>query len=555
MNKWKVALYCLVSFISTCSFADTRVTVIESAKEHTITNLRPVLINGLLIYQTADEGEYKLWAYNTTTQEKQNLLATDIISSSNIRFRSNHLLLLNNQLVFTALNGETVTFFTSDGTPEGTTILESPALALVSSYYKDDLLFTWAEDGQLVTTNGETVSKHPIQYAETNKVCGFNNNDVIALENSPVPATIVSSKDGVRTNLSETLLIDFSSVFLSMLRINNYCLISGYADSKKEAILVAQTGEVSVLSEQFDLTQFNGFFVFKDRLYAFQELADLDEKKLVRFNENYDGIDKEFAVDDTDRFFSVSNSQNFIIAQSVSQNTSQITSVTYFFDRNLELNQTLSGLNKPSLSAHPILDGEIYSASIKKNNRFVKALSTNPDFPSTQSTFIVDQKISGVITSPESLDVYLLLEDPSFQSFSVAKLTDKPNINYSTAGLWFDPAIPNQGLVINRGKRANGSNYLFVSVYTMDQGAPLWLAGISDINLPQQNIQIELSSHEGANFFEENSNPSRTLWGSVELEMTGCNNLKATFTQPGSDTRVVDLIRIDNTSFDTLCSD
>ncbi len=295
--------------------------------------------------------------------------------------------------------------------------------------------------------------------------------------------------------------------------------------------------------------------MFKDRLYAFQEVADLDVKKLVRFNESYDGIDKEFAVDDTDRFFRVSDSQNYIIAQSISQNTNQITSMTYFFDQNLELNQALSGLNKPTLSAYPILGGELYSASIEKNNRFVKALSTNPDFPPSQSTFIVDQRISGVVTSPESLDVYLLLEDPSFQSYSIAKMANKPNINHSTAGLWFNPAIPNQGLVINRGKRTNGSNYLFVSVYSMDQGAPLWLAGISDINLPQQNIKIELSSHEGANFFEENSNPSRTLWGSIDLEMTGCNNLQATFKPSGSDTRVVDLIRIDNNNFDHLCSD
>lgn len=555
MNKWNTFIYCFFSLYSLYCFADTRVTVLESTTEQQINAVAPVLFNDALIYQIESENQTELWAYKTITQEKTMIFTGELMASANSRLRSNYLLLMNDRVVFTAHDGESASLFKSDGTLEGTIAMDSPVLAQAGGYFKDDLLFTWADNGKLVTTDGETVRQHPITYAEINKVCGFNNDDVIALENAPVIATVIRSSNGERTNLSEYLPIGFSGITISMLRLKDHCLITGGSATEKEALLVAETGELIKLSELLDITQFNDFFVFNDRLYAFQENANSNPFKIVRFNQTYGAIDKEFIVTEAQRFFRLSNSQEFIIAQSVTANADQVTSYTYFLDQNLTLNQQLSGLDKPRLTTSPVLGGELYSAVMNQNNKYVQALSTNPTFPPSMSTFIIDQRVSSLITNPTSNDVYVLLEDRDFQTYSIAKLSEKPDINHSTAGIWHDPLIQNQGLVINRGQRADGSAYLFVSVYTQDQGQPLWLAGNADITLPQATIDIELSFYTGTGFFEPDTEAIRTPWGQVKLEMTACDGLRATFTQANEPTRSIDLVRIDNTQFDHLCSD
>jgi hypothetical protein len=146
------------------------------------------------------------------------------------------------------------------------------------------------------------------------------------------------------------------------------------------------------------------------------------------------------------------------------------------------------------------------------------------------------------------------LHDDKTGKSNIYSYNDQPMLNDLINGIWHEPDIINQGLVIQKGRRQNGSEYVFTTFYTFDQGEPLWLAGVSDLLPEQQQLEITLYQYDGPQLFQYDVTPDRTVFGRLTLEMETCDQLKATISSDDYN-QSINLYRIDDTTYKHLCVD
>ena len=555
----KVTRHITTALILACLFcanatAKSRNTLFKQNPEQPFGDANPVLINDYLIYQTAGEGEGHLWSYNTLTHEHE------IIHTGNLSESwpgDDYLYTIGNHAYFVSGEEGSLFYWKTDGTAAGTAPLDSPSLYPFHSQ-SGEFLASWSLTGTTLVTDGVEVVEHAIDNPPTNNICAFDVDDVVALVSpfGPDATRLLRSRAGVVSSVSSLLPQDTELWSASLVMVENQCfaLIGSFGNSI-ELFRIPNEGPVELLSEQFNVSIFSRILSYKNHLYIIT-YEENRSSRILKLNAAYDGIEAvyEFPTGfSLTRSFELSN--EYLMVQMSTRDTSPTFSQTFVFDEDLALNSNLSGaFQLPTV--YPVRGGEIFS-DISYSNSVGGAYGFNlreqlaPDSPLL--TRVEDQTVTHVITHPDSDDIYMQLR--LFNNKQIVKLADKPDINDSTAGIWHDPDTANQGLVINRGQRADGSDYLFVSAYVMAEGEPLWLAGTTNINTPQSVIEIELAQFEGANFFEANVTPLQLSWGMVRLEMTSCDGLSARFNPVAGDSRTINLVRIDNNRFDGLCID
>ncbi len=558
MNKTVfLALFASALLLSTeTSTAKTRNVLLEATPEHQFGNANAVLVGNYILYQTKNDDESQLWSYNTVSFERT-LLFTGALNQ--FTFVTDYIYTIGDFAYFAGASGEQFRFWKTDGTPAGTEALDLKPMFSTHSQV-DGYLFGWSIDNTLLSTNGTEVYEHMINLPAINSICPIATDDVLAVLNqySSEDTVLVRSHAREITNLSADFSVAFEVRPGNSITLGDACYVLAHSfDGNKELFMVTEAGEVKYLSQQVDLSEIFKIFRYQNRLYAMSTSADENTYNLNRFNTELTGFDASFSFPG---YFAVITrnlgfTDEYIITQTTIPNVSPTVNTVFYLDFDLNHNESLGGAHAPFPTVHETAGGERFSAHLYGNTPSRWILSQNPDLESSVDLQISDSFIRDVITSPDSNDVFLKISDRRFGKTSIVKVADTPHINLTTAGIWHDPVIKNQGLVINQGQRANGSNYLFVSVYTQENGSPLWLAGVADIELPQASIEVELSQFEDTNFFEPETNPTNIPWGTITLEMTACDGLKATFNQAATNPRTINLVRIDNTSFNYLCSD
>ena len=117
---------------------------------------------------------------------------------------------------------------------------------------------------------------------------------------------------------------------------------------------------------------------------------------------------------------------------------------------------------------------------------------------------------------------------------------------------WFSPEFPNQGLSIAKGTRQDGSEYIYLTVYTFRDGQPLWLAGVADLVGHPNEIEVTLYEYDGAEFLQPQQNPNQQQFGSIHLSFSGCNSLQAEIN--GEQTsQSIRFVRAENKEYDIWC--
>jgi hypothetical protein len=541
---------------STPASTKTSNTLFSEDSENPFGRANSVLLGDVIVYQTinADEGS-QLWAYNTTSYEKTHLFTGQL---NQFEF-AKYLHATEEHAYFSSGNDFSFQFWRTDGTPSGTVQLQSPSLFPAHSI-ADGILVSWSNQDTLIATDGTEVVEHSIKFPLTYNICAFDAHDIIATRDGTglEDAILVRSNKGVLSVLSEGFPEFFGIGESNSFRLGNKCylLIYGFSGEFNELLVVDKSGEVTKVSQSMDISNISRIFAFKNRIYAFgNDMQSGFSNTILRFNGDMSGFDAEFSLGSGFSFSFVNTSLDYIMAQSTTPTASPAINSLTFFTEDLQVVDNLGGLFVPTPTIYLTADGEWYGKSGYANNTASYTLSDAINFEGGESLVTSNFFLKQVITSPSSPEIFLKLTDKITGQGFFAQMADTPDINASTAGIWHDPIIQNQGLVINKGKRANGSDYLFVSVYTQDQGAPLWLAGNSDIHFPQKSIEIELFKFEGTDFFESETDTIRTRWGKVNLEMTSCDGLQATFDGVNESSRTINLVRIDNITYSGLCSD
>ncbi len=94
------------------------------------------------------------------------------------------------------------------------------------------------------------------------------------------------------------------------------------------------------------------------------------------------------------------------------------------------------------------------------------------------------------------------------------------------SGSYFDPSRPFEGVFVEVG-RVGDRRVLFVSWYTYDNGAPLWIIGNVDFPEGAHSVTMPMSTYAGTGF-GPNFNPSEvvaTHWGHATFSVLSCSEL------------------------------
>ena len=530
--------------------AKTTITVIEDTSALKLAATNPVLLDEYLLFQTTNEEGVILWSQHIEDNNRVALFEGQIANFQvQNGFRSeNKQLLRNNNLVFFLVgdNNDSKKMWRTDGTQTGTFQLESSAIyqGLVSS---QGLVFSQRNGGQIIATDGNNVTAHQFTFPSTESICAFGLNDLITRDYDSSNSTtyLKRSKNGIVSDIP----VPGGNAFFTVgsgdvLRLGGVCFIGLFRNNTTpEVLMVSESGEVNQLSDSYDTSAVRQIFKLNDRLYA------RENNQIIRFNENLDGADKSFVFSDELGVYETEVLADYIVAKTTTPYVSPAVNFTHYFDADLNELDELGGTFVPVPEYYLTANGPNYLTSSSNNGIYLLAQDVGMEsiLLSVKNAFIDE------VTSHENQqEIYFLQKDKVTGQRSIVVTAEKPGIGNSVNGLWHDPEVLNQGMSVHTGERADGSKYVFVTVYTFKDGAPFWLAGVAEIQHPQTEIEVLVGDYKDSNMFEAGMVPTEHVFGTLKLEMTACDNLETTLTSDDT-SFVLDLSRIDNVQHSHLC--
>ena len=490
----------------------------------------PLLINSKLIFKGFSNEQVGLWSYNVQSNQLINLIPSDE------NHYLNDMIQFGDSVYFLLRRPDEESFYKlwqTDGSLSGTTLVSDTKFipgSLVSSafFIHENTLFAEGGNGMILEFNGEEIISHDNQIYEPilKNMCVFGEQDFIIYDFYG-NRSVVRVTENTATDLSDSFPAGF--VVQSMVDINNECYIhftEGFSSTAPLDILkISPSGETKLFSESESLNNIYQLFEHNNQKFAFRNNQDeANSSSLVQLTVDDVVLNFEFTLPGGAFIEFISTQSNLWINFAESQtgiynHYSMDDELTAQFIRSgdyLDLPSHHTSLDSEVLVYEPEDDsGKIDLAVLKNHGEQVNYQSQGFDYIDT-------------ISSGLSNDIYFILRERDTGLQSIFALKDRPKIGKSLNGIWADPELENQGLFIKHGVRANGSNYIFATMYTYRNSNPLWLAGVEDFMPNQDAIAINLTEFRGTGFLQLVEEPIQTTFGSLEIKPTGCDELQAT---------------------------
>lgn len=519
---------------------------------------KSILINGRLLFAGRSENGSSLWAMDTNTLDKTELLSGYQSRLSFIRLGD--FVYFN----FNTDNSSGTHIWRTDGSIAGTTqVYQESVDHLRTLYQVGNVVYTESSDNQtlVVIDEGENAFVHDLKMYPHESFCALNAGEFIAHEpaSGNEPPKYKFSRAGVSvTELSIPFPQDYARYNTELVQHDNDCYVVGHNELSVNGfggdLLKIESAGVVNVSELYELdNDIQSVVSHQGRLYLLHVGG-----KISRLNDGETAVDltKDEGAESRYNLYS----QGPYLASIYHPPVSPPVIVMNFLDSELNF---LGSRSDYSRSSNEIPEIHSYNNGVLMElQRFVgisgdsEGLIFNP-FQDDELTLTLTQGNSNkVITNPNSDQIYLLTNNADSRATLYA-VEDAPNLGAVTSGLWHDEEVLNQGLSIHVGKRADGSEYVFVTVYTFKDGAPFWLAGVSDITYPQSKVDVVMGDYNDSDMFDPGGTPMVNIFGTLQIEMTACNKLKATIVNDEDDVIVgpLNLSRIDDVTHSNQCSE
>lgn len=545
-------------FIVFCSFyaqSKSLSQVLSNTSQFKLGTTQPVLVNDHIIFtngeQLSSEGRPQIWSYNTQNKSQVNLLNEELYPLIEPSFY-----VLDGYAYFLINSGDFGTLWRSDGTPEGTSQV-SAVNYMGPLKQNNGFLYAINDASQIVITDGTETGIHTVENTDLRTVCVFGINNIIHSYSN----YFVQSKDGVETDLEMILWGGFNFVREPLIIHDNACYFVGTTintgtGASRKFLQIDTNGNKTLLNSRLDQDG-SLLSVTTHENNLFGVLNSPSGRKLIKFNEDISGIDASSDLPKIpgEYLFKMASVGDFLVPHfSINSNTPS--HKAFVFDSDLNLVKTY-----PFNSNPPFYFANGYETSFENlvqiNNNDTMGGDSHLLFePYTTQEQILNLPLNNanfIVTNQHSPQVYVVSVAPN-NSSTLYAVEESPEIGLLINGSWIDPSIRNQGFNIRKGIRQNGSEYVMVTAFTFRNGQPLWLAGMAELNLPQQSIEMVLSEYAGIGLFEPNATPDSTEFGTLELMMMSCNSLSATITTT-SESFTMNLVRLDDVTFTQSCVD
>ena len=422
--------------------------------------------------------------------------------------------------------------------------------------FDNGTLFITAADNTVITLDGEHIIQQ--QYAQavnfSQDRCAFDaSNYLIALRGTEGRfVEMVRYLDGAVSEISTDYPDGF---FPEITQVGNTCLLAIRANGVYSSLVeINESGGLRTLDESLDLSGFSQLFTFKNNWYVLGSFDNGLTSSLARLNIAQSTLDAQFDVDPINQFYSVSTTRDYILALSTTPTASPPVNITWYLDENLVLNEELTN-NNGAPDSFPILGGELLVTAEYRGSRYDHTFAFALDPAPGTTLTLTRHSLRGVISHPDYDRVLLFLEHVATRRPGLYELAEQPTAGFNLAGIWHDPEIASQGMVVTTGERQDGSEYQFITFYTYEDGQPLWLAGLNEMSLGQSLVVTDLYRYQGGQMFSGDASPQQEVFGSLSLELLACNQVEVIFSHVQQADRLFTLERIENYDQDQPCVD
>ncbi len=514
-----------------------------------------ILDNDTIVFTASSDGVRHLYSFSIVSNQLNQ------INTVGTRGAPRDLVFYNNEIYFlTLIQGAGFhRLWKTDGTASGTSQVSditfiSHGSNQPSLYVHQNTLFGTGDDNAVIEFKDGILTRHsePFFRPSINQMCVFGAQDFIVSSLSVNPM-LLHVNGSIRTEL--TSLIPQGFRVINFEQTGNDCFINfklrDEEYSPRGVLKVSQSGATKLFREDEFEFQVNilQIFIHKDQKYAFTR--DNNITSFVQLGDD-ESITSTIFSDDTGAFTEYTSTANMLYLNYKNSTINQNTHYTYDSENNsLTQFQTGSNLSLPSI--HTTTQSDFF-VNRPASRRYLSAFQINTLNESSPLTQLESNGFgfNGIITSNYFNATYFFLTDQSSGLKSIFSLNTKPKIDTLLNGIWHDPTLENQGLFIRQGNRFNGSRYIFSTIYTYLEGKPLWLAGVADYSPDQDTITINLTDYKGGSFLEPDPQPTQSIFGTLTIEPTTCHELRALVSSESQEFEL-NLIRIDNTSFDKYC--
>ncbi|MGJ8662189.1 MAG: hypothetical protein ACSHWU_01005 [Marinicella sp.] len=513
----------------------------------------PQVVEQKLIFRAHFQNHIGMWVYDKTTNQTTNLVPP--VEDQRIHRMTQY----KGEVYFLFAPADqpyTSKLWKTNGTLAGTTQVSEirfygsswPDLDLV---VQNGVLYGRG-GGVILTYDGNVFSQYgsELYSANLSKICVFSNSDFITNDYFG-ERRLVRVNGSIETDLTSVIPEEFRLV--SMVEINQSCFMhieqgSSYNDPV-DVIKITESGEVSFFSETPGLEYIHQIFEYDDKVFALKTGPEyLSAASMLGFVGDTTTIDFTWTLENgrfiepkivSDKLFIQFNQRPGFNARHYLLDT----------DLNPELIRLAPDYQSPQLFMSDSIQAMVFTDREQRDQIEVDLINDDQTLDSWHSQGFTFKHATTTDTTEE---IYYVLKSLTNGSLGIYTLNDEPSIGKLLNGLWVAPGLNNQGLSIQQGQRALGSNYITVTFYTFRDGDPLWLAGVADYLPNQQSIDIDLFEYAGTNFLELVEEPSKGWFGQINLQMSGCDQLQASIKH---DNQLIDfnMRRVDNINHKTLC--
>jgi hypothetical protein len=423
--------------------------------------------------------------------------------------------------------------------------------------YNNGTLFITAADNTVLTIDDQQIiqQSYPTRVNFYQDRCAFAADDyVMALrgENGRF-IDVVRYSHGTITELSAGLP---DQLHYDIIQNGNTCLLGFEVQAHYESLVVIEANTPArVLAESLDVSAFDRLFSFNNHWYALARFEDGTTSSVAKLDLGNSTVSARFDVDPVNQFYSVRTTQDRIVALSTTPTASPRVDIAWYLDENLELDESLTSTNQPIPFSYPFLGGELLATYEYKGRRYDYSLFYSYNPPPESILTLNRHHMRRIINSTDREQVYLMLEHVNTRRVGIYELVEQPKAGLNLAGIWHDPDLASQGMVVTTGERQDGSPYQFITFYTYEDGQPLWLAGLNEMRLGQTLVVTDLFRYQGGQMFSGDASPQQEVFGSLSLELLGCHQVEVIFSRFQQADQLFTLERIENFDQDQPCVD
>lgn len=555
----KVALLLL---IPTATMA-LDIQLVQQIPSEVVTSYEVEILNTSLVYKTDESGSETLWAINNQTLTKSKLFTTE---QGEIEFHGQ----INQQLIFSQNSDCCQKIWKSDGTTDGTvplTIKEHHGFTdqgpWVVGKYAANTLFR---------TNGQSTTLIEIDSPlEPESFCIFENGNVI-----------VSSSEGRQLKLNQINQSDTSDLtafytdanpnnyteYFETVLVNNNCFVTYYVYEEPAALPLQQ---LSVFNQSGQLQSL--FPQHQGTLYFHPKYDDLSGKYFVvknRYNTglDYDSTLMSFDINDGSEVASYNKLDNrFSMRNYVFLNgkvaalydtpaESPSVPLVEYFTQDLTLIENLP-FNAYDWPNHQFWRNQ--SLILFNKSWFAGGYGTMQLYSESNGQLSSPLELNGVdgaqlVSSDNRHHAYIMAFNVATNDQLIYKVTDQTKLASHTGGHWHSSEYKNQGLSISHGVRGNLSEYLFIAVYTYQEGSPLWMAGMVELDGNMTSATLPLYRFDGLNMWQTDAAAEQTQLGEMTIQHASCDKLNVSFDIQDTLTSF-QVKRMDNIAIRDVCQD